>query len=554
MLNRLLQDFKEGARSGLHALAGRFLNSSASTVNARLEAAAAQHRAGDLAAARSAYLAILETDSGNVDALQLLGLVAHQQERHDEAVMLITQAIALQPNVAAYHVNCGLAHMARGEAKLAIECYVKAVQLDPLDARAHSILLFALVFGEGFKPADVLAEHRRWQKRHANFPPLPHPNGRDPARRLRIGYVSPDFKNHVIGFFVEPFLAHHDRAAFEIFCYDNADQRDDVTERCKGYAAHWREIDRLDDDAVAAMIRDDRIDVLIDLAGHTRGGRLGVFARKPAPVQMTYLGYPMTSGLDSMDYRVSDRFCDPPGMTEAHYCETLLRLPASLVCYRPPDDMPEVNPLPAIANGYVTFGSFNVPAKICGPVVELWARLLKRVEHSKLLLAPIPPGMARSRIADMFADQGIGPERLQFEPRMATVAYQALRHQVDIALDTFPCGGGSTTCETLYMGVPLVTLAGPTFAARVGTSVLSSLGLPELVAQTFDEYLAIAANLAQERDRLVALRRNLRTSMRQSPLADGPRLARELEALYRDAFAKWCVAPASANHPATLPD
>ncbi|MEJ0048374.1 MAG: hypothetical protein WDN04_21330 [Rhodospirillales bacterium] len=362
-----------------------------------------------------------------------------------------------------------------------------------------------------------------------------------------MGYVSPDFNNHVIGFFVEPFLAAHDRARVEVYCYDNADKRDEVTERFRGYADHWREIDQLDDAAAADLIRRDGIDILIDLAGHTRAGRSALFARKPAPVQMAYLGYPLTSGLTAMDYRISDGYCDPPGLTDAHYVEANLRLPASLWCYRPPDDIPVVAPLPAASNGYVTFGSFNVPAKIGEQVAALWAQLLARVPDSRLLFAPIPLGQARARIQEMFVRHGVDAARLEFMPRMATVEYQALRHRVDIALDTFPCGGASTTCETLWMGVPLVTLTGNTFASRAGTSLMTALGMPELVAPSGERYIEIAAGLARDPEALASMRKGLRGRMRLSPLTDGVALARGLEELYRKAFATWCAETPAAS-------
>jgi predicted O-linked N-acetylglucosamine transferase (SPINDLY family) len=366
-------------------------------------------------------------------------------------------------------------------------------------------------------------------------------------RRLRVGYVSPDFKDHVIAFFVEPFLSSHDHARFEIYCYDSAESRDDVTTRFKSYADHWREIDRLDDGALAAMIRKDGIDILVDLAGHTRGGRLTAFAHKPAPVQIAYLGYPMTSGLDCMDYRISDAVCDPPGQTESHYTETILRLTDTLCCYRPSADMPEVNALPALTRGYFTFGSFNHPAKINDAVIALWSELLTGVDHAKLLLAPVPLGETRERILGGFARHGIPAGRLEFETRLPTRDYQALRNRVDIALDAFPCTGGSTTCETLWMGVPMVNLAGDRFVSRVGASMLTAVGLPQCVATSPAGYLAIATGLASDTGKLAALRATLREQMRASPLYDGAGLARNLETLYGQAWRNWCAKQAPAS-------
>ena len=506
-----------------------------------LKSAMSLHRAGDLESAKALYGEILAANPAHADALHLLGFVAHQQNFHDKAVALITQAIALRPDAPEYHANFALALVARGEAARAMQSYARALELRPVDPEVHANLLFSLAFGEGLDPADILAEHRRWQSRNANFTLLPHSNTPNPSRRLKIGYVSPDFKDHVIAFFVEPFLANHDHARFAIYCYDNAKQRDEVTARFKSYADCWRKIDRMDDEAVAALIQKDGIDVLVDLAGHTRGGRLAVFARKPAPVQIAYLGYPMTSGLDCMDYRISDWVCDPPGRTESHYTEKILRLTHTLCCYRPPGDMPEVNELPASARGYVTFGSFNHPAKIGDQLITLWSDLLKAVPASQLLLAPVPLGEARERLCKEFARHGIDGERLQFETRMATRDYQALRHRVDIALDAFPCTGGSTTCESLWMGVPMVSLAGDRFVSRVGASMLTAVGLRDCVATSPAEYLSAAVDLAADRGKLAARRATLRQQMRDSPLLDFAGLARNLEALYVEAWRQWCA-------------
>jgi protein O-GlcNAc transferase len=543
MLSRLILDAKQRTRDALRRVGEKFFG--LPPRSGELDAAVELHRAGKLDAAKAAYLAVLEADPGNPDAYNLLGMVWHELGDHDRAVTFTELALSHRPDTADFRLNLGLALMAQGHAMPAIENFIRAVQLNPGDARIHSILLFSLVFADGIAPADILAEHRRWLKRHANPATSEHANEPTPGRRLRVGYVSPDFRDHVISFFVEPILAAHDHERFEIFCYDNTEMRDEVNARLRSYADHWRETDQLDDAALAEAIRADRIDVLIDLAGHTRNGRVAVFACRPAPVQMCYLGYPLTCGLDRRDYRISDALCDPPGLTETHYSETVLRLPRCFVSYRAPDDAPPANSGPVQTNDGVTFGSFNAPNKLGEPAIAIWSELLKRVPGSSLLLAPTPAGEARTRIAELFAKHGVGAERLRFEGRMATRLYQALRHRVDIALDTIPCGGNSSSCETLWMGVPLVTLAGPTFAARIGSSLLASLGLDELVAQSPEEYVDIATRLATDTARLAALRAGLRERMRNSQLSDGAGLARALEDAYRQAFDQWCRGPAT---------
>jgi hypothetical protein len=508
--------------------------------------AVAAHRAGHRAAARRFYLKALGSGPHHADALHLLGVLEQEERNYDDAIELIEEAIALQPGEPDYHMNCGLAYLARGQGPEAVLQLREALRLRPAYPKAHSNLLFALNFLGEVLPAEVLEEHRRWYR--ANLLPglvrlAPPENPPEPERRLRVGYVSGDFREHVIALFIEPVLVHHDKTGFEVFIYDTgggAAAGNPVAARLRDYAKSWRMIGSENDDAVGAMVREDRIDLLVDLAGHTRGSRLAVFARRAAPVQLTWLGYPTTTGVDEIDYRISDSYCDPVGMTEPHYVERILRLPDSLWCYQPGANAPEVSRLPALAAGVVTFGSFNQPAKVNDDVIALWARVMTVVPGSRLLMAPMPAGEARERFRRLFAANGIDSARLDFESRVSPVEYQALRGNVDIALDPFPVNGGSTTCETLWMGVPLVTLTGDRFVARAGTSLLNTLGLTECIANTQAEYVAIAQRLAGDPARLGALRASLRERMRGSRLMDGARFTRNLEALYRQAWRDWC--------------
>jgi protein O-GlcNAc transferase len=358
-----------------------------------------------------------------------------------------------------------------------------------------------------------------------------------------VGYLSPDFREHSTGYFVEGLLAGHDRGAVEVFCYSSGRAADGVTARLKEHFACFRNVVGMSDRSAAELIRRDGIDVLVDLAGHTGENRLLILAYKAAPVQVTYLGYPNTTGMTAIAYRLTDALADPPGEGVERYSEKLVRLPGSFLCYRPVEDAPEAGEPPAARQGSVTFGCFNAQAKINLPLVEQWSRILRRVARSSLIVknASLADGATRDRLAGMFGVCGVGVERLELLGRTATPAqHLAVYRRVDIALDTFPYHGTTTTCEALWMGVPVVTLAGAVHRSRVGVSLLRSVGLPELVAGSWDEYVEIAAGLAGDRGRLVELRAGMRERMRESRLMDGAGLAREVEGAYRDMWRRWC--------------
>lgn len=509
-----------------------------------------KHHQRDFEGAKAAYLDVLQYDENNPDALHLLGMIAYQKDDYDRALELINRAISFNQYDPDFYNNCGEAFLATGRVNEAINCYKQAVQLRPAFLKAHSNLLFALSYYPYVKPEAVLAEHRRWSKRQEL--PLagaikPHPNRPDPLRRLKVGYVSPDFRRHAVAYFIEPILANHDHAEFEVFCYDNWPNPDSMTQRFQGYADHWRSIAQLDDDALADLVRKDGIDILVDLSGHTYRHRMLLFARKPAPLQVTYLGYPNTTGLAAMDYRVTDVHADPVGMTDGYYTEKLMRFPDSMWCYCPPDDMPEVNPLPALQNGHVTFGSFNHLAKVTPEAIAVWSRLLRAVPGSRLIMAPVAEGETRLRVTRAFEENGISGDHLELLGKIPADQYLQLRHRVDIALDSFPCNGGTTTCETLWMGVPVITLSGRTFVSRAGLSLLTNLGLPELIAHTPEEYVSIATRLVNDRERLQALRSSLRQRMAHSPLTDAQRITRNLEQAFRSAWVEWCQGESSLS-------
>jgi predicted O-linked N-acetylglucosamine transferase (SPINDLY family) len=342
-----------------------------------------------------------------------------------------------------------------------------------------------------------------------------------------------------VGFFLEPILTHLDRSRFHVTCYAGVDRPDAVTQRLRGLAGAWRDIAGLPDDAVAELIRADAIDILVDLAGHTAGRRLLVFARKPAPVQVAHFGYPNTTGLAAMDYRLTDSYADPPGQTEAFHTEELVRLPEVAWCYQP-SPAPAVGPLPALAAGYLTFGSLNNLAKVTAQVMARWSDLLRAVPGSRLLLLTGAGPQTDQRLRDRFRQKGIDSDRLLLMGRRPRDQYLELYRQIDIGLDPFPYNGGVTSCDALWMGVPMITLAGNSYASRQGVSLLSNLDLRDWIAQTPEEYVALAARRGKDLEDLQRLRSGLRERMQRSPLCDGARFTRRLEEAYRAMWRRWC--------------
>ncbi len=481
------------------------------------------------------------------DAHVNLGTCLHAKGQLDEAIASYRQALALQPNHAAAHLNLGSSLQAAGQLDGAIASYRQAIALNPNSPQAQSNLVLTLHYHAGYDARAIAEEHHRWNRQHAE--PLrsciqPHSNDRTPDRRLRIGYVSPDFRQHPVGRFLLPLLANHDKSRVEIFAYAHVPVPDAMTQRLRSHTDGWRSIVGISDAQAAELIRQDRIDILVDLAGHTAHGRLLLFARKPAPVQATYLGYPDTTGLSTMDYRLTDAYADPPGQTEPYHSERLARLSPCAWCYQP-------SPCPPVTerrDGPITFGCFNAFAKVTEPMLRLWGRILQAVPESRLLLktAGLGSQAVRRRVQQILSEAHVGPERLELlghEPDRDR--HLALYGAMDIALDTFPYHGTMTTCEALWMGVPVVTLAGATHVSRVGVSLLSNAGLPELVAQDPDHYVRIASTLAADKVRLAELRLNLRQQMEHSPLMDAPHYAANIEAAYRQIWRQWCAdAPA----------
>jgi predicted O-linked N-acetylglucosamine transferase (SPINDLY family) len=392
-----------------------------------------------------------------------------------------------------------------------------------------------------YSAEEIYAEHRRWSQRYAV--PLaaataPHTNDRASERRLRVGYVSPNFGLHPVGRFILPLLEAHDHGGFEIFCYSSTPGGDAITTACRAHADVWRETRSLTDAQLADAVREDRIDILVDLTMHLEGSRLLVFARRPAPVQIAYLAYCSTTGLEAIPYRFSDPYLDPPDRKLPFYSEETVWLPETYWCYRPVPGCPAVGPLPALAAGHITFGCLNSFCKVTDRTLAAWCRLLTAVGDARLLLHA-PAGANRDRVRQFVAEQGVAPERLGFVDVLPLEQYLAVYAQIDVALDPFPYGGGTTTCDALWMGVPVVSLAGATAVGRGGVSILSNLKLPELVASGETQYVEIATALAGDLGRLGELRATLRRRMEQSPLTDEMRFARHVEAAYRALWRRW---------------
>jgi predicted O-linked N-acetylglucosamine transferase (SPINDLY family) len=493
---------------------------------------------GDWAAALAQFQKAAAIAPGNAGAHYGMAAAHHALNQLEAAAQACQRVIQLRPDFANAWTNLGTALSQMGMQAEAVELFRRAVALDPHNPYTHSNLLYALHFLPQVSAEEIRAEHQRWDEQHARglAHELPPPaNDRSPDRRLRIGYVSPDFREHSVAFFFEPLLQSHHRRDFHINCYGASDREDATTARLRSLADQWCDISHLSDQQAAERIRADGIDILIDLSGHTSQHRLLVFARKPAPVQMSYLGYPGDTGLSAIGCRMSDGFADP---VES---ERVMRLSTEAWCYQAPGDVPEIQ---ARREGPITFASFNRIAKVTPELISLWSQILTAVPMSELLLKSegLHEPVARDRMVALFAQHHIAANRIRIEGRVPTIAkHLELYNDVDISLDTYPYHGTTTTCESLYMGVPVVTLAGQTHAARVGVSLLTSAGLPELLAQTPDEYFRIATSLANDPARLGGLRAGLREQMLKSPLMDGERLATEIESAYRTAWRAWCA-------------
>jgi len=474
-----------------------------------------------------------------------LGVALYLKGRLSESIESHSQALLLKPDFAEAYLNLGHAYKSQGNLDKAVECFRNALMLNPNYLVCYSDLIFLMNYSSRYDAQTLVSEHLRFSRQIIEplcFGTITYTNERTFGRRLRIGYVSPDFRRHAVAYFSEPVIMAHNREQFEIFCYSNSLRHDEVTKRIQEKADQWRNIVGMSDKNVTELIQKDKIDILMDLAGHTADNRILVFARKPAPIQVSWIGYLATTGLSTIDYKIADNYTDPLGQTEQFYTEHLIRLPESFLCYLPDRASPEVGPLPALSTGHITFGSFNNFAKVTSEVFALWAKIMKELPGSRLILKgrSFHDKTTCQYATNMLTQGGIAAERITLQSSDPSPKHLEAYNLVDIGLDTFPFNGLTTTCEAMWMGVPVVTLAGTAYHARSGISLLSNVGLPELVAKTSDKYISIAVNLAKDLNRLRSLRERLRGMMTCSPLCDAKRFTANLEMCYRQIWEKWC--------------
>jgi predicted O-linked N-acetylglucosamine transferase (SPINDLY family) len=491
----------------------------------------------------ASYRRALQLQPEFVEVHYNLGGALTAQGRIAEAEACYRRALQLRPGYVEAHNNLGNVLRDQGSLDQAIACYRRALQLKPDFAMAHSNLLYTLHFSPGYDAQTIYEEHRRWNHQHGE--PLarliqPHANDRTPDRRLRVGYVSPDFCSHAECFFTVPLFSAHDHQSLEVFCYADVARPDDTTARLRSYADVWRNITGRTDEQIAQLVRQDKIDILVDLTMHMARNHLLVFARKPAPVQVCWLAYQGTTGLATVDYRLTDAHVDPPGLHERYYAEESIRLPDSFGCYDPLASEPAVNALPALETGCITFGSINNFCKVNADVFRLWAGVLRSVERSRLLLLAAE-GSYRQDTLRLLEQEGVAPDRVTFVGKRSRAEYLRLCHRIDVGLDTFPYNGQTTSLDCFWMGVPVVTMVGKTAVGRAGLSLLTSLGLPEWIADGPQQFVRIAVELAGDLPRLGKLRATLRERMQNSPLMDAPRFARNVEAAYRMMWQRWCA-------------
>jgi protein O-GlcNAc transferase len=493
---------------------------------------------------------IVAGDPGNADAVSARGIMEFERGEPTLAESRFRRALELRPGDALSAVWLGHALVAQLRQGDAI-CFLREnLRAFPGRAAVQQILAFLVHYSSDLTPDEVLREQRLAGSlcaRSADGLPPRIAVSPDPERRLTIGIISPDLRQHSCSYFIQSILEHRSREMFRFIAFDASKTSDEVTRRLKSQFDQWRPVGRADDRDVAEMIAADKVDIVIDLAGHTSGTRLPVLALRPAPVGMTYLGYPGSTGMGAatgVDYRIVDEHTDPPG-SEHLATETLLRLPGCFLCYTPPTDAPDIGPPPSIATGGVTFGSFNAIAKLSAATLDLWSGVLAAVPGSRMMIKARQLGDApvARRLRDEFARRGIDPARIEpvaWAPGIR--GHLDLYNQIDIALDTTPYNGTTTTCEALWMGVPVIALAGNLHAGRVGVSLLHAAGIPELIAGSPEDYIRIAAQLAADAKRLAALRAGLRTRLKASRLLGGAAHARDFEGLLRSVWREWCAA------------
>jgi len=473
------------------------------------------------------------------------GIALITENRWENADAALRRAARLLPDWAPPYVNMAYLQMRRANPEAAIALYRKAIELDPPAPIPRSYLLFTLNMSDAVSPEETFIEHRRygeWLAGVTGAPSRDHANSPDPERVLRVGYVSADFRIHPVAQFLDPLLGDHDPSQVDFVCYSNTKDRDELTRELeRRYARNWRDVVQLTDDQLADLVVQDEIDVLVDLSGHTGDSRLPVFARKPAPIQLSWLGYLNTTGLTSMDYRLVDRHTDPMGMSERWHTERLVRLPESQWAYWPMFEMPMLPRKRTNNPERVVFSSQNQFAKVSDRCLKLWAQILSKLPNAQLRIASVPPGRGASQILERLERFGISSDRVETVGRVPMKKYLAAFNEIDVALDSMPYNGATTVLDTLWMGVPIVALVGDRSISRGTYSILKTLGRDDLIAETPEKYVDLNVSLATDIEWRSELHRTLREQLQRSPLMDISRFTEDLEAVYRTMWHEWCA-------------
>lgn len=496
---------------------------------------------GMLKAATICYSRAIDIKPDYLEAHNNLGTVLQKQGNFAEGIACYEKALSIKSDTYRVHNNLGFALSNQGMFIEADGYFNKALELESDFEGAFSNLLFSLNYHPDKSAEEIYEAYEEYNKRFV----LPfsryhkgHVNVKNPNRRLKVGYVSGDFNLHAVRFFLEPLLANHNHMAVEVYAYAELTKEDEMSQKYKSYCEHWIPTAGMSDDALAEKMREDEIDILVDLAGQTNGNRLEVFARKPAPVSLSWLGYAYTSGVSAIDYYLSDEVSVPLG-SEHLFAEKPWRMDQSSLVYSPAVGMGEVNPLPALEKGYITFGTLTRSIRVNHRTIKVWAELLKRVPNSKLIInsKDYTTSAMQEKLAERFKEHGIDKERLEIGYR--SPPWDVLR-KIDIGVDCFPHNSGTTLFETLYMGIPYVTLLGRPSVGRLGSSILHGLGRDEWIANSEEEYIEKLVAIAGDIPALTRLRTGLRDEMRQSILMDGAGFARKVEEAYKEMFTLWC--------------
>jgi len=488
-------------------------------------------------------------DNSLANAHYILGTIAQSSKNNSKAIKHFTDAVTAKPDFAEAFGFLGLLYSSSGLIEKGLEAYEQSLNLNPSLFQTHSALLLTLQYVNKLSRDELFEKHLEYARKFEApvAKSTTRPNITNPNKRLKIGYVSADFRKHSVALFIQPVIEHHNKNLVEVFCYYNNLHKDEITAEIEKSSDHFVVCADWSNESLVEKIKSDGIDILIDLSGHTSGDRLLAFAQKPAPIQISYLGYVDTTGLSSIDYRLTHINADPIG-NEHYYSEKLYRLSEHLWwCYRPAPDLPDVTPLPARKNGFITFVSVNHAAKISRLTIQLWSEILKSLPDSIIYIMGIPQGDGREFLINEFVSRGVNSSRLKLHDWMPLAQYRQTIMEGDIALDTFPYNGGTTTCETLCLGLPIITLAGESFVSRMGLALMSELKLNDFIASTTDEYVEIACNLANEIEGLEALRGSLRARLLSSSICDEAGFTLELEQAYTAMWQQYCASLAESK-------